>query len=302
MMNKVLTIMATIAIAATALTETALADGAKPINERRSAKPDENVSINNIAGSVVVVGTGESEIVVTGTIAERLKLEIKQSPEGQTLIRVVHEEESSKQWKGRGDADLQIKLPRGSKVEISTISADITASNITGRVALQSVSGEISTGENVEKLHVKSVSGDVAIGHSTTMLEAETVSGTVTVKQAKNLVNAQTVSGDVVVNGSNLSQLLLRSVSGEIHFEGSVSSDAKVRINNHSGDVTLSVPASTSAEFELISRSGSIRNTLTSDRGKELFMGGREAEFKTGSGTASIKVESFSGTITVRHD
>ena len=105
-------------------------------------------------------------------------------------------------------------------------------------------------------------------------MEAETVSGTITITRAKNQVNAQTVSGDVTVSGADLEQLSLRSVSGDIGFEGSVGRDAKVRISNHSGDVTLKIPAATSAEFELITRSGSIHNTLTNDHSRNLVMGG----------------------------
>lgn len=293
-------IMAAVALAAIATTTTATADGTKPVNERRSAKPDENISINNVAGSVVVTGTNESEIVVTGTLDDEVKLEINQSG-GQTTIHVVRDKET-KSWARRSKADLQIKLPRGSRVEVSTVSADITASNITGRTTLQTISGEITTTENIEKLRAKSVSGDISIAQSITSLEAETVSGTITITRAKNQVNAQTVSGDVTVSGADLEQLSLRSVSGDIGFEGSVGRDAKVRISNHSGDVTLKIPAATSAEFELITRSGSIHNTLTNDHSRNLVMGGEEMEFKTGSGTASINVESFSGGITVMKD
>lgn len=298
MMRKLPSMIAAVALTAIATTTAVIADGGKPINERRNAKPDENISINNVAGSVVVTGTGEPEIVITGTVAEKMKLEIKQS-DGQTSIRVVQEDETAKRWSSDGGTHLQIKLPRGSKVEVSTISADITASNITGRTMLQTVSGEVTTTENIETLQVKSISGDIIIGHATSSLEAETVSGTIKITRAKKLVNAQTVSGDVRINGNDLEQLLVRSISGEIDVEVSLSRDAKVRISNHSGDVTLTIPATTSGKFELITRSGEIHNSLTNDRGKSLFMGGEEVEFKTGNGTASVSVESFSGGITV---
>lgn len=290
--------IAAVALTAIATTITVIADSGKPVNERRNAKPDENISINNVAGSIVVTGTGEPELVITGTVAEKMKLEIKQS-NGQTSIRVVQEDETAKRWSSNGGTHLQIKLPRGSKVEVSTISADITASNITGRTMLQTVSGEVNTTENIEQLKVKSVSGDIAIGHVTSSLEVETVSGIIKITHAKNLVNAQTVSGDVRINGNELEQLLVRSISGEIDVEGSLTRNAKVRISSHSGDITLEIPATTSGEFKLITRSGEIHNTLTNDRGKTLFMGGEEIEFKIGTGTASVSVESFSGGITM---
>lgn len=291
-------ILAAVALATVGTTTVATADGTKPISERRSAKPDENVVINNVAGSVLVTGTNQPEIVVTGTIGDGVKLEIKQW-EGRTAIRVVQDQETAQRWEHNGGAELQIKLPRGSNVEISTISADITANNITGSTALQSVSGDITTTEGIEKLRAKTISGTIAISHATASLEAEAVSGDIKITRAKNLVNAQTVSGDVTVQGAELEQLSVRSVSGAVRVESSLSRDAKVRISNHSGDVTLTIPAATAGKFHLITRSGEIHNTLTSDRSKALFMGGEKMEFTTGNGTGSINVEAFTGEITL---
>jgi DUF4097 and DUF4098 domain-containing protein YvlB len=91
------------------------------------------------------------------------------------------------------------------------------------------------------------------------------------------------------------------TVSGEITYEGSVSSTGTYEFNAHSGDVRLDIPANTNAQLSLQTWSGEINSQFpmtmqTEDRGRR----SKRMTFTIGSGAgARISAETFSGDITI---
>ncbi|RLE19862.1 MAG: hypothetical protein DRJ65_19435, partial [Acidobacteria bacterium] len=66
-------------------------------------------------------------------------------------------------------------------------------------------------------------------------------------------------------------------------------------------DLTLAVPGSTIADFEIETFSGSIDNRLTGDQSirTSKHTPGSELEFSTGSGGPTVSISSFSGSVTI---
>lgn len=264
------------------------------IDETRAASPDGVVEIHNLAGSVDVVGWNKSEVKVTGTLgrgAERLAIE---SSGKRMVIRVVlpHHAHNVK------GSDLTVQVPASSRVEIETVSADVSARGLSGKLDLQTVSGEISVQGQPSGVECSSVSGSIKIERSAGTTSLKTVSGEIEVTRADGEITASSVSGSVTIKGGSIAGSELSTTSGSIRCEAAPTGNGSLKLKSLSGSITLAVPKDLAADFELKTFSGTIHNQIgpRAERTSK-YAPGRSAEFSTGSGGPHIEMNSFSGTI-----
>lgn len=268
------------------------------VEETRTAPADGVVEIRNVAGSIGVEGWDREEVRVTGTLEDGVEeLDIARSGR-RTRIEVRLPERGNVR---NGDADLRVRVPRGSDVVVSTVSAGIEVAEVEGDLDLTSVSGGVRAGAGPGAVRAKSISGGVRIEGGRDEVSASSTSGSVQVLDARGTVDASSVSGRVDVSGSRFAEVELESVSGGIRFRGDVTPDASVRLESMSGSLELVVPEDVNAEFELSTFSGSLSVGLGVDVEPSRGWGrSRDVEFATGSGGARVVLETFSGSITVR--
>ena len=152
-----------------------------------------------------------------------------------------------------------------------------------------------------ERVDLNSVSGEVEFSGSAKRVNAESVSGDVTLYGVEGEVRASTVSGDLTLEGDKLSRGQFETVSGDMVLSVAVADDGRLSCDAMSGDVQLRLPASQEAAFNAQSYSGSIR----SDFGKVVSVSrgpGSMLDEQAGDNSARIRVETFSGDITIRSE
>jgi hypothetical protein len=267
-------------------------DQTRPLNE------DGTVVVNNIAGSVSILGWNKKEVRVTGTLARSAeKLEIEGDKHSLTIKVVL-----PKRNKGEvEDTILEIRMPQRGNVDVTTVSADIEADEIRGKMELQSVSGDIAALGEPEELEVQTVSGTVKLTAMTDHVRAQSVSGDISVTKAEGDVAVETVSGDVMVQGRRFSRIAFNTVSGDLDLDGDLAEDGTYKFNSHSGDITLVLPAKLDADFDISTFSGDIDN----DYGEKAertgkFVPGKQLQFVLGSGDARVQINTFSGDVRLR--
>ncbi|MBI2570496.1 MAG: DUF4097 family beta strand repeat protein [Candidatus Schekmanbacteria bacterium] len=264
--------------------------------KRIEATADGAVFVSNIAGTVSVRGADAAEVVIDGTLGPRVEGVEVTTKEKRTEIVVKYPRRGDR----TGGADLTIEVPRNSSVEVETVSASAAVKDVAGIVRATSVSGDVEVTGPAREVECESVSGNVVVSVQAARVRAESVSGDVTVRGARSDVSASTTSGDVSVNGSELEHGRCTSISGRIHFEGSLIGDGSFKLSSHSGDVTLLLPVETSADFSLETFSGDIDNQLGAKGGRHDDGGpGKEVRFSLGSGGAKVSATSFSGDVHV---
>jgi DUF4097 and DUF4098 domain-containing protein YvlB len=233
------------------------------IQRKVDASRNGQVEIDNLSGSVRVTGWDRDEVEVTGTLGkgiERLDVERKGD---RVIIEVVLPSGRNNRVEG---TDLDIRVPRGSEVEVNTVSASIDVSDVNGSLDLNSVSGAVD---------VEGEPGDVEINN---------VSGRIT-------VNARLDRGD------------FNTVSGRIEAQLDLTSRSRVDFNSVSGSIDLTVPRGLDADFDVSTFSGRIDCDFGPEpRKTSRFTPGRELEFSTGSGGARVSANSFSGRVTIEED
>lgn len=150
----------------------------------------------------------------------------------------------------RHDVDIEIVMPTGCDVQLSTASGDMTLEGAYGEVSLNSASGDIKVDECIMKrFEVSVASGDVhgSAGRSTSV---NVVSGDVDLLVTQpSRVEVHSISGDIDidirrglltdVNASTLSGDIESNIDFTIGGENDVAVDVELRIQSLSGDIAI---------------------------------------------------------------
>ena len=282
---------------------TTSASAQQRVEETKAARADGLVKIDNLAGSIKVIGWNRAEVSLKGTLGEgteRLDFEVSGN---ETVIEVVLLDEATRRRQNIRrieGSDLEIHIPAGSRLDVETVSADITVSDVTGNLDLESVSGDIDVYGRPGRVWSESISGDITISSSKGPVRASTVSGRVMVREVTGRFDVSTLSGDSKVYGSAIEEGNFESLSGDLFFEGDLTTDGTLTMENHSGSIDLAVPADISADFDVTTFTGDIKNGFgqrAERRGR--FGPGRVLSFVTGGGEARIRINTFSGDVEI---
>jgi hypothetical protein len=193
----------------------------RPFAGQSPADPTGTVEIINVAGSIEVSGWNQPQVDVSGTIGDKVERVDVTGTTGHTgggnhtTVRVVLPSGSS--WMGDSSAHLKIKVPHGSSLEVSLVSADLSVSGVDGNQKLQTVSGDIS-GTASGNLQINTVSGDVSL----TSARIESVSGDVQ------------VSSTLAPTG----QFDASSISGDLRVKFTAEPDADIDVQSFSGSIS----------------------------------------------------------------
>lgn len=285
-----------LALIAATLALPALAD--QQIDVRKPAKADGVVDISNVAGTVEVVGWDRDEVHVTGTHGEgveRFEFEVRGD---HTTVRV--ELPRNQRNHRDADADLTIRVPRGSRVVASTVSASIDAKGLAGRPELRSVSGDVAVAGSFTAAELQSVSGRVTVGGTGdgARIRATAVSGDVRIERMHGELSASAISGDVRVTSPGVTRASLSSVSGEVLYDGALADRGVYELSTVSGEARLVVHGTPKATYDLESAvGGDIRNAFGPKPVRASEYGpGRVLRFSEGEG-AEVRMDSVSGAL-----
>jgi len=306
---------------AAALLLAAPAHAQRQVNVRHDASSSGTVEIEINSGSVRVTGWSRNEVQVTGSLArggDRVELD----GGGRTVeVRVA----SGRGGRG-GPANLEIRVPAGSSVEVVTGAAPVSVSGVNGAVeavsqggnttvtgsprsvSVAAAGGGVSINVQTEDVSISAMAGPVHVaGNVRGRAEISAMAGTVdvvgTVGEAEisalsghvrvanvtgGRVQISAVSGGVTVNGSRL-RGTVSSVSGNIVASGSLGGG--LTLESHSGNVELRLPANAAADVDVTSYSGEL------DSDWRLSRDGREWRGTIGRGGPNVSITTFSGSV-----
>ncbi|MEZ4651814.1 MAG: DUF4097 family beta strand repeat-containing protein [Candidatus Eisenbacteria bacterium] len=287
-------IMGLVLVASTAISALA----GQTIDEKASASKDGRVDIENLSGSVTIVGWDQNQVTVEGVLADDAEDFVFEADDRRTKIEVVF----PKRMRGHHDtdSDLEVHVPKGSRVRVSTVSATIDVSGVTGSVDLESVSGEITIVGPIESVDAQSVSGDLEISGPVGELDAGSVSGRVALQVPGGDVSVSTVSGSIDAVGGVFESGDFSSVSGSIEFDGAPTESGSLEFECHSGRIRIVLPSDLSAEVDVNTFSGDIDSAFgPKPRRTSDYAPGKELSFTMGDGDARISINTFSGSVRI---
>ncbi len=275
--------------------DVARSDDNRAVNEHRPLKADGHVSISNMAGSIEVSGWDHDEVAITGTLGDGVD-HLEVSGDASQLTVEVKLPKSSHVT---GDTHLKLQVPAGASVDLSSVSADLSANGLHAPVKANTVSGDVDLQLDAPQVSVQTVSGDLTLRSPSVTTVVNSVSGDLRLNGPRGDLSATTVSGNLELQGGGpFRQIKLKTISGDSRLDVSLTDDGHVVGESLSGDITLMVPATMAGVAQLKSFSGEARcsraaETSSSDHGKA-----HEYVWGNGQG-ARIDLSSFSGDIHV---
>lgn len=280
----------------------------------RAGAQSRDTTVRLAAGAVVDVTVRTGKLVVrgvsgtTGTVRTSSD-DYQLRSAGVSLVVAPRDDER------RGDAradrrprGVELDVPRGVRVVISTLSADVEVYDISGNVEVRSTSGSLLFSGLGGRLIAETISGDVRAEGYTSLARITTVSGDVTVRDARGEVEIHTTSGDVRVSGEGITRLSAEAMSGDVQFDGLFDPSARVQVSTHSGDVILRVPEGVRGRMELSTVTGDLTaggpltlmpgDDASSRRGRNA----KRYEFGPGAGSGAtgglqMDITTFSGDV-----
>ncbi len=203
---------------------------------------------------------------------------------------------------GDADAELDIQVPRGSRVEASVVSADLSSRGVLGQQRLKSVSGEITAEIAGDDSELRTVSGDLTIrGNGKPLrLRASTISGDIDLTNAAGSVDVVTVSGGARLDLIDASDVRGRTTSGELEVRARLTRDGRVDVEGVSGEITLRVSAPDGFSAEIESFSGDIHGCLAGNVERVSKYGpGKRLNIRTVEAGARVRAKTMSGDVDI---
>jgi DUF4097 and DUF4098 domain-containing protein YvlB len=276
----------------------AAAAGSDTVDRKVAAEPNGEVVISNVSGTIDVRGWDRNEVHVTGQLDSGVERVDVESSGGRTVIKVVLPRGNNHD----GDADIEVSVPRGSSIEVSAVSADVSSRGVLGTQRLKSVSGEITADIAGTESEVRSVSGDLTVRGSgkPISLRVSSVSGSLDLTNAAGKLDVVTVSGDARVQMGETSEVRGRTTSGDLEVSGKLTRDARVDVEGVSGDITLRLSAPGGLSTEIESFSGDIEGCLAGNVERMSKYGpGKRLNLRTVEAGARVRAKTLSGDIDI---
>jgi hypothetical protein len=200
---------------------------------------------------------------------ERVVEEARIELAGDRLTVDVDRKGGVRVYLGRGpEVRARIRIPTGSRLFSSSVSADVQASGRFAEADVKTVSGDVRIDDVDGRATFKTVSGDMVVERVGGEASLHAVSGDVVIREAGGGVEAKTVSGDLNLGALAGGRVSVSSVSGDVVL--GVRPGAKVFMDMKSlsgkttselavDDVPPEGAAATSLELRANSVSGDIR-------------------------------------------
>ncbi len=272
--------------------------GSDTVDRKVPADAAGEVVISNVSGTVEVRGWDRNEVQVTGSLGNGVERVDVDSSQGRTVIKVVLPRGNSHD----GDADIEVSVPKGSSVEVSAVSADVSSRGVVGTQRLKSVSGEITADISGNESEVRSVSGDVTVrGDGKAIgLRVSSVSGNLDLTNTSGKLDVVTVSGDARVRMNDTSEVRGRTTSGSLEVSGKLTRDGRVDVEGVSGDITLRLSAPGGLSMEIESFSGDIEGCFADKVERVSKYGpGTRLNVRTVEAGARVRAKTLSGDIDI---
>ena len=254
------------------------AQNPNPWSWRGAVAAGRTLEIRGVMGTIRAEPATGSEVEVTAhkhaedSDVNEVRIEIVQH-EGDVTICAVYPGNGNSCERGGGEnhtrrhndvhVDFTVKVPAGVDFVGASVSGDVSATGLTGKVDLNSVSGNVSGTALTGRADLNSVSGEV---------ELETASGE--------------ASG--------------RSVSGGVRATVRGRATAPLRFSSVSGDLTISLPRDLGADVEMSTVSGELSSDFPLTLGGGGRVRRSHLQARIGAGGRTLTLSTVSGSVRLR--
>lgn len=247
-----------------------------------------SINIINNDGSVTLkAGSGRQVLVAYTLHSNKVEVDQDSTPDKRRIEIRSHALPQQAPNSDEAKVDLEVTVPAGTAITVSTATAPINADGLNGDVTLSSDTGKITVSDvSRSHLNIRSVASPVELSHVSL--------GYVHVTSSGGAVQMTDVTGPKVNVATG---------SGNITYQGDCSGVGDYLMTTHSGNIDMSLPETASVDLNAHSASGSVENDFPLQAKKHpVFVPKSGSSFAgtSNSGSSSVELRSFSGKIRVK--
>ncbi|MDJ0758692.1 MAG: hypothetical protein QNJ19_04795 [Woeseiaceae bacterium] len=198
----------------------------------------ELLDIDAGAGSLKIVGTESPDdgIVVLAVVRVdtddedkardfiRKRLELTLDRDGDKARLVSRFNTGLRMWSPNGRIDLEVKLPKGTAINIDDGSGSLVVDGVAGDLRIDDGSGSLRLGNvgNVEiddgsgGIEVSNVTGDVLIDDGSGGMTVKSVAGNITISDGSGGITVDDVRGDLTIEEEGSGSVHISNVDGVV--------------------------------------------------------------------------------------
>jgi hypothetical protein len=243
--------------------------------------------LHNANGRTRVVGEDRTDIEVH--VAKKARAESQQAAD-RLLDRIglssdevgdalELEIETPRRWNRRGSANLEVRVPRETNVELTAVNGRVEVVGVRGRVKARSSNGSACMTDIVGNIEVATSNARVCCTCTRGRLVARSSNGKIEVDDHRGSIDASTSNG------------LIRASLQKVGKQG-------VALATSNGRIVLELPEEVDADVDVRVDNGIIRNDRSlrrTDRASDGRLSGQ-----LGSGGALIKLRTSNGSVSLR--
>ena len=256
---------------------------------RLDIAPGGNITIVNNGGSVILhsAASGRQVLIAYTTHSDKVEVDQNATADKQRIELLTHALAGQKPTADEARVDYEITVPAGASVNVTTVSAPITADGLSGDLTLSSETGQIDA-HNMSKshLHVRSMNAPVTL---------TSITG--------SYIDIQSSGGAVHISKVTGPRVLVGTANGNIDYHGDCGGAGDYRFTTHSGDIEMWLPDYASVDLSARSRTGSVENEFPLNEKQHQVnppIQGRSFAGTSNSGSSSVELQSISGRIRVK--
>ena len=251
------------------------------------------LTVNNFAGEVIFKTWEKDSVHVVARHQARARVNIRQVTGGVNI--------TSSNSMGPSSVDYEITAPAWMPVRIEGTYNFVTIEGAQAEVYANTVRGDVIIRGGTGVITAKSVEGEVDIDGARGKVTVSSVNEKITIANTSGEISAEAVNGDIRMTGIDSKSVDVSTVNGDIVFEGKIADGGHYAFNTHNGDISLGLPDSINATFNLRTYQGSVSSDFTlAGFDRSQAQRGRRVTATLGNGSADVTLETFGGGIRLR--
>ena len=176
----------------------------------------------------------------------------------------------------------RIELPRGSSVDLSSVSGAVVVRDVGGDVRVRGMSGRVEV-SGARQADVETIDGAAKVAASAGPLRIHTISGAISIE-----------------TGNPAGQAEVETSSGALSFGGRCGKGCHVDVDSVSGPLFFALDRKSSFALDFDTHSGKLTDSLGLDKSQAERRGQDDwRELRFGAGEGAIECETFSGDVTI---
>ncbi len=187
----------------------------------------------------------------------------------------------------------------GGRATARSLSGTVSVLGAAGDVNADSTSGDVRVEKVSGRVNATSNSGRVIVRDASEGVTSKSVSGAIEISGVKGRISAMTLSGEITLKTIESVDIVAKSTSGSVAFEGRVSPSGRYALETFSGRVLVIIPAD--SQFNLTARTfnGSINTEFPIQIEPGSIGAERQIRGTAGKGGGEIIATSFNGRIEI---